>query len=131
KAIENIPNEYTRVCNGDTFFTSILGHYGKSKYHTDIKPAAYRVHSGGIWSSQSKKKKRDMIINTFYWLYRYYDRIGENEYANHFLLKYQKLVLTNTSNKLMIKEMRKRPYIYTKRFIKKSLSRFYSFKHTI
>ena len=57
--IKEIPEEYEKVFNGDTFLTSMLGVYGKSKYQAEIKPAVYRSHQGGIWTSKpdSEKKK--------------------------------------------------------------------------
>ncbi len=39
------------VLNADTVLWHLLGHYGKSKYQEEIEYAAYRTHSGGVWSS--------------------------------------------------------------------------------
>ncbi len=56
--IKEIPEEYEKVFNGDTFLTSMLGVYGKSKYQPEIKPAVYRSHQGGIWSSKPDLEKK-------------------------------------------------------------------------
>ena len=51
--IKEFPAEFIKVYNGDRFLTSILGLYGKGKYLSDIKPAAYRKHSTSNWSSMN------------------------------------------------------------------------------
>lgn len=86
--IKSLPPEYPKVLNGDKFILSLLGHYGKSKYHDDIHKAAYRVHSGGIWSMTSKSDRRDMQINTTFWMYKYYSRIEEDIHAHYFWLEH-------------------------------------------
>ncbi len=45
KHLDNCP------VGGDTVLWHLLGRYGKSKYQDDIIYAAYRVHSGGVWST--------------------------------------------------------------------------------
>ena len=80
--IDEFAPERKMVLNGDTFLTSILGGYGKSHYHDDIKPAAYRVHSGSVWSSLEQGDKVYDLINTWYWISRYYKRIGDQDLAD-------------------------------------------------
>lgn len=77
--------EKIHVINEDTFFTSILGLYGKSKYHTDIIPAAYRQHNNGVWSSKNDNEKLSSTINTLYWLQIFHQRINSG-WSNYFLL---------------------------------------------
>ncbi len=113
-----------KVLNGDTFVTSLIGHYGHSKYHTDIKPAGYRVHSGGIWSALSEQDKLDASLNTFFWLYRYYKRIGKEKYANYYLLKYNQLVIARTETYIIIKELKTRTFSYILNPIKDILRPF-------
>jgi len=90
----NIPPEVRNVVNRDNFFTSLLGHYGKGKYFSCIKPAVYRDHGNGIWSSLDQKQKNLSKIRTYYWMYRYYKRINEKEYAINFLHKINNLLKT-------------------------------------
>lgn len=85
--VEEIP-ERRMVINGDRFAMSLLGHYGKSKYHSDIKTACYRVHAGGVWSMLSKKRQRESLANTMYWLHRYYKRIGNDVCARFYWDEY-------------------------------------------
>ena len=84
--VRELPPEYFHVFNGDTFFFSLLGNYGRSKYLGDtIKPDAYRIHSGGIWSSQADDWLRAYhLLNTYYWLRMYYQRLGKKEYSQSF-----------------------------------------------
>lgn len=82
--------ERNMVINGDYFFTSLIGHYGKSKYHTDVAPAAYRQHEGGIWSALETSEELEAMLNTFFWMYRYYKRIDERRYADIYWAAYLK-----------------------------------------
>lgn len=82
--IPKFPIERSMVKSGDVFLLSLLGHFGRSHFHADIRPAAYRVHPGGIWSMIPREDRLDEQINTYYWMYRYYRRIGEHDHARHF-----------------------------------------------
>lgn len=84
--LRELPPEYFKVLNGDTFLFSILGNFGKSKYLGDsIKPDAYRVHSGGIWSSMGDSWQRAYnLLNTYYWLRMYYDRLSKRAHSQSF-----------------------------------------------
>jgi len=86
--IKGYTPERAMVINGDTFFISQLGKFGKSKYHSEIQPAAYRSHSGGVWSMVSDQEKYDSHINTWFWMYRYYTRQKQNKYAQYYWNKY-------------------------------------------
>jgi glycosyltransferase involved in cell wall biosynthesis len=99
--IPHIP-ERRMVKNGDNFFISILGNYGSSHHHSDIKPSAYRVHGGGVWSSINDDEKIDAQINSWYWIYKYYSRIGKVKYAKAWWRKYLTLVLKKSNVKDVI-----------------------------
>ena len=45
------PKIFNRVSNGDMTLWHMLAHYGPGKFQKDITSSAYRIHSGGIWSS--------------------------------------------------------------------------------
>ena len=92
------PLEQTMVINGDAFFASLIGHFGKSKYHPEILPAAYRKHAGGVWSMVSARERIDQQINTQFWLYRYYSRTGQPRYAHHYWRRYLGYVFRATSS---------------------------------
>jgi len=80
--------ERSKVQAGDKFLTSLLGNYGSSYFHTDIKPSAYRVHSGGVWSRLDNIEKAESAVNSYFWIYKYYKRIGNEEVAKSFFRHY-------------------------------------------
>lgn len=79
-----LPAEMKFVPNGDMFLMCLLGHFGAAKYHHDIKPAVFRVHTGGVWSSKPPTTQLDMRIMTRYWQYKYYSRVGDAEMAKYY-----------------------------------------------
>lgn len=82
--LPSLPPEMNTVFNGDTFFISLLGNHGKGKFLDDIRPACYRVHSGGVWSAKSQYNKLMPICNTYLWLERYYKRIHDGQMVTFF-----------------------------------------------
>ncbi|WP_236974815.1 glycosyltransferase family 2 protein [Membranihabitans maritimus] len=77
--IEDIPPHFMRVLNADSFLFSYLGQFGHYKYMPEIKPAAYRVHEGGMWSLVQKQEKLISNITTKYWKAMYFQSINKNE----------------------------------------------------
>lgn len=75
------PDEYFKVLNKDSFSISCFGLKGRAKFHSEILPAAYRVHSNGIWSSLASDNKKIESIHTLLWLYRFHKRSGNSEAA--------------------------------------------------
>jgi len=69
----------------DMCWWSLLGAYGKGKFLADIKPAAYRVHPGGIFSMRSHQRKLHMSLQTNSSLANYYHRLGNQELYQHFV----------------------------------------------
>lgn len=49
--IKGYPPIFEGVPSGDTILYHLLGFHGAGKFLPDIQYSAYRVHSGGIWSS--------------------------------------------------------------------------------
>jgi len=82
--LKDTPPELHGARIGDLCIWSLLGHYGKGKFLSDIKPAKYRVHDGGILSTKTKRQKLIMLQITSGALYAYYNRINNQDLANHF-----------------------------------------------
>lgn len=82
KVFTTFPEEFYFVVNQDTFMISLLGGHGSAKYMDNIKPAYYRVHDGGIWSSLSKHQKGIRHITTFYWLSIYHRKVSNNKISS-------------------------------------------------
>lgn len=116
--LNGIQPEQRMVKNGDAFLTSILGYYGKSKFHDDIQPAVYRSHQGGIWSKISERDKFDSSLNTFFWLYRYYKRLGDEEYSDYFWNYYSIRTVSKIDSKILKLEIKNRFMSFIKRKLK-------------
>lgn len=84
RSVLDIPPERYLASYGDLFMWSQLGFHGKGKYMPDIKPSMYRVHSGGVQSMASFRKKQDMLVETYSALFAYYRRLGNIELQDYF-----------------------------------------------
>ncbi len=71
----------------DMCWWSLLGAYGKGKFMAEIKPAAYRLHPGGIFSMRSNKRKLHMSLQTCSSLANYYNRLGNQDLYEYFLMQ--------------------------------------------
>ncbi|KOP53214.1 glycosyl transferase family 2 [Pseudomonas coronafaciens pv. porri] len=71
----------------DMCWWSLLGAYGSGKFLGEIKPAAYRLHPGGVFSMRSEKRKIHMNLMTCFSLANYYNRIGNQPLYEHFLVQ--------------------------------------------
>lgn len=85
--LQELPPELHGVEVLDICWWSLLGAYGKGKFIEEIKPAAYRVHEGGIFSMRSSKQRIQMSMHAYYSLARYYQRIGDQALYEYFLIQ--------------------------------------------
>lgn len=83
--IKELPPEFSIAKIGDLTIWSLLGAYGKGKFIGEIKPSAYRVHDGGIFSKKSQKERMYMDLTTQVSLMLYYMRIGDRTTSNYFM----------------------------------------------
>lgn len=82
KPFVEIPPEMFKVKNSDTFLYTALGLLGNGKWLGDVvKPGAYRIHSGGVWSAMNYADKLSSKLNTYFWICTYLDRLGRPEAA--------------------------------------------------
>lgn len=86
--LKEIPFEFKRAILRDVFLASLLGQFGRSKYLDTIQPSMYRIHKGGVFSTLNDADKFDVQSVSFFWMYRYYKRIGKAEEAKVFKMKY-------------------------------------------
>lgn len=82
-----LPQELVHAPLGDMCWWSLLGAHGKGKFLGQIKPAAYRVHPGGIFSMRSNKRKLHMSLQTCSALANYYHRLGNQPLYEYFLIQ--------------------------------------------
>ncbi|WP_404436708.1 glycosyltransferase family 2 protein [Stutzerimonas chloritidismutans] len=85
--VHELPPELHGVEVLDICWWSLLGAHGKGKFIEAIKPAAYRVHEGGIFSMRSSKQRIQMTMHAYYSLARYYQRIGEQPLYEFFMIQ--------------------------------------------
>lgn len=86
--ITEFPKEICLVKNGDNFLFSLLGQHGGGKFLKQIRPSAYRVHKGGIWSTKSITEKRITWATTYFWLAQYYKQVDAYDFLSaHYLTK--------------------------------------------
>ncbi len=57
KVLTLSPEKFNNTLSVDTLLWHLLGHHGKSKYQENIISSAYRVHSGGVYSSLEEIEK--------------------------------------------------------------------------
>ena len=87
---------------GDLFIWSILGYYGKGKYLPQIKPARYRVHSGGVHSGTSQIDKYDNTLITYSLLLSYHKKIGSSHIVEYFRQEILWLLLRNNFKSFLV-----------------------------
>lgn len=83
----DVPPEFNQSPILDFCIWSILGNYGKGKYLSNIIPAAYRVHDGGVFSKQAVDKKNRMTMHAFLCLSNYYARLGNTKISGYFIFR--------------------------------------------
>ncbi|MGZ8548075.1 MAG: glycosyltransferase, partial [Sulfuricurvum sp.] len=88
-----LPPEYYVTGYGDLFLWSLLSQYGEGHYINSILPSRYRIHAGGVHSSQSLETKHIMLAETYFALYLYYKRIGSSALSQDFYKQAAMLIL--------------------------------------
>jgi Glycosyl transferase family 2 len=83
----DLPPELDQAPALDLCLWSLLGQHGKGKYLTTIEPAGYRVHSGGVFSTQTDKNRHLMTAQSLLCLSRVYARQGRHKASNDILMK--------------------------------------------
>lgn len=87
KALDELPPELDHAPALDLCLWSLLGSFGKGKYMPQIQPAGYRVHGGGVFSSQTDRNRHLMTAQSLLCLSRIYARQGQQQASDVVLLK--------------------------------------------
>jgi glycosyltransferase involved in cell wall biosynthesis len=82
--IKEFPPEMELTKVGDLFLWSLLGHHGKGKFLRDAVPAGYRIHAGGVHSSQSRASQMEASLITINLLMVYYYRKKDQKMYTYF-----------------------------------------------
>lgn len=72
--IVDVPPEANVVGYGDMFLWARLGRHGHGAFLSELVPAFYRVHSGGIHSMVEEEQRRRMLLRTLFGMYSYFGR---------------------------------------------------------
>lgn len=99
------PPERLIVLNGDNLNLSLLGGFGKSHFHHDIEPAAYRTHGGGVWSLVNQKQRNYQQMVSWLMIHRYHFRHGNKAAAQAFFAKFGERAVTQLAWKPMAREL--------------------------
>lgn len=83
----DLPPELDQAPALDLCLWSLLGQHGKGKYLAAIEPAGYRVHVGGVFSTQSARNRHVMTAQSLLCLARVYARQGRLDVSDVVLLK--------------------------------------------
>ena len=73
RGLDQLPEDFRKVTNADTFLFSWLGQQGSAAYLPEINDAMYRVHSGGLWSNRDNISQLDANRQTLQTLYQHID----------------------------------------------------------
>jgi len=82
-----VPQELDAAPALDLCLWSLLGQHGKGKYLEAVDPAGYRVHTGGVFSSQTERNRYLMTAQSLLCLARVYARQNRPETSDRLLLK--------------------------------------------
>jgi glycosyltransferase involved in cell wall biosynthesis len=77
--IKAMPKEAFQISNGDKFLISFLGQFGNYKYLPEVKPSAYRLHDGGVWSATTLINRKKMMTNTYAKIRDYYSGVNNSQ----------------------------------------------------
>ncbi|PXX97503.1 glycosyltransferase family 2 protein [Halomonas sp. LBP4] len=96
--------EKAKLVNHDKFLVSLLGSYGGSHYHPEISPACHIKHAEGAWTGIDTAARNEAQINSWFWIYKYYSRLGMHEYADTYWSMYLRKVFAHSSRKVLLRE---------------------------
>lgn len=82
-----LPSELDHAPALDLCLWSLLGQYGEGRFMPDIEPACYRVHEGGVFSSQGERNRYIMTAQSLLALSRVYARCGQFALSERLLLQ--------------------------------------------
>ncbi|WP_295464944.1 glycosyltransferase [uncultured Pseudomonas sp.] len=103
--LRGLPPELETAALMDIVWWSLLGAHGKGKFLAEIRPAAYRVHEGGIFSMRASQKRLQMDLHTQYCLANYYYRLGERDLHVFFLRQVLNLSLSSIPPKQKLRAL--------------------------
>lgn len=90
-----------QILNGDTFLWILLGKYGGAKYLSDMLPAYYRLHGGGVWSAIDAKQQNFIHVKSMMMISNYFFEQNEYELSSfYFGTSFRYFLLTKVDDSL-------------------------------
>jgi glycosyltransferase involved in cell wall biosynthesis len=89
KVITKLPEAFKKSDNGDSLLLSFLTQKGKSKYHSEIKEAVVRLHTGGLWSTMELPEKWVKILDTRLIIFKSLNRELRKEVFDQYVNTYE------------------------------------------
>lgn len=83
---KELPSSFPRIYNIDTYLQARLSARGGAIYVPSIRPSAYRVHEGGIWSMADVRDQAPQAATSFYWIGHWFAENGDKERAKYYLV---------------------------------------------
>jgi hypothetical protein len=90
----------------------LLGQYGSYHYIPELKPAVYRVHTGGVWSLEDPLKKALSQKQTQESLVKYYTKINDIKTSKSIANNILEVVNQNIFREATIKGERRIMWLY-------------------
>jgi len=97
------PENYFRVYNADTFFTSLAGNYGSGAYLGHISPSCYRVNESGVFSMKAGPHRKIRSLSTTVELMKFYKQKHDIDFYYYFVTRIKKTLLDLVEYKLTAK----------------------------
>jgi|GEM_PF-2209898 len=83
--VRSFPQELYKSPNGDLFLCVLLSEFGYCHYHSDINPAKYRSHHGGVWSLRPQIERWKNALITYSQLIKYLDGAGRKSLRDFYI----------------------------------------------
>jgi hypothetical protein len=88
--VREMPKEYLRCPNGDTFLFAMLGQFGGAAFLENISPAKYRIHKGGMWGAKKLRHRDLLAIKSYIAIAQYFMRQNDHTTMLYYIDRYVK-----------------------------------------
>ncbi|CAN5329485.1 glycosyltransferase family A protein [soil metagenome] len=124
--IQQFPEEFFKVLNGDMFLISLLGEFGGGKFLFSVQPSVYRLHRGSMFSSLKSMKSMEFSRLTHARLAEYNRRIGNAVLAEYFDAKEHEIyAIIHVHWRRTFFQLKRSLYLFQLHFLGDRIRRFF------